>query len=181
MKNSKQSSRSVFLHFCLLPSAFLLFLAGCNLAPRYQQPSVQTPPAFKETNGWKLAQPSDGVIKGRWWEMFNDPQLNALEAQVAISNQNIVVALENFLAARAVVKEARSAYYPTVGVDPSVDKDPQFARWWARAESWLRQQNPQYSIYDLPISASWEPDLWGDGSQHRPGRYLCGAGERSDA
>ena len=141
MKNSKQSSRRVFLHFWLLPSAFLLFLAGCNLAPRYQQPSVQTPPAFKETNGWKLAQPSDGVIKGRWWEMFNDPQLNALEAQVAISNQNIVMALENFLAARAVVKEARSAYYPTVGVDPSFSKVRSSTMVGAGS---LGGKNPQY-------------------------------------
>ena len=163
MKNSKQSNRSAFFLFCLLPSAFLLFLVGCNLAPHYQQPAVQTPPAFKETNGWKLAQPSDGVIKGRWWEMFNDPQLNALEEQVAISNQNIVAAFENFMAARAVVKEARSAYYPTVGVDPSFTKTRTSTTVGVASFGVPGSvtKNPQYSIYDLPISASWEPDLWG--------------------
>src|SRR5580700_4373832 len=122
MKNKHKSNRGVFRDFLILNSAFLLLLAGCNLAPTYHQPSVQTPPAFKETNGWKLAQPSDGVIKGKWWEMFNDPKLNELEAQVAISNQNIAAALQNFFAARAMVNEARSAYYPTVSVAPSAIK-----------------------------------------------------------
>src|SRR5271169_5389987 len=102
MKISRKSNRSICRDFIILGSSFLLLLAGCNLAPSYHQPTVQTPPAFKETNGWKLAQPSDGVIKGNWWEMFNDPKLNALESQVAISNQNVVAALENFFAARAL-------------------------------------------------------------------------------
>jgi NodT family efflux transporter outer membrane factor (OMF) lipoprotein len=138
-------------YILILNFAFLLLLAGCNLAPGYHQPSVQTPPAFKETNAWKLAQPSDGVIKGKWWEMFNDAQLNALEEQVAISNQNIAAALQNFFAARALVKEARSAYYPTVGVAPAVAKSQSGAHASAMGNN---------STISLPADASWEPDLW---------------------
>ncbi len=156
MKNCQKSNRSAFLYFFLLPSSFFLLLAGCNLAPSYRQPSVQTPPAFKETNAWKLAQPSDGVIKGKWWESFNDPQLNALEEQVAISNQNIAAALENFLAARALVKEARSAYYPTVSADPSATK----TKAAQTAPSAFSASHGSYSTYTLPADASWEPDLW---------------------
>jgi NodT family efflux transporter outer membrane factor (OMF) lipoprotein len=158
MKNCQQPNRSTFLHFCLLPSAFFLLLAGCNLAPTYHPPAVQTPAVFKETNGWKLAQPSDGVIKGKWWEMFNDPRLNALEEQVAISNQNVVAAMEAFFAARAVVKEARAAYYPTVGVDPNYAKTRSSTTVGVPSTG---ARNPQYSVYDLPISGSWELDLWG--------------------
>lgn len=150
MKISKQLKRSAFFYFIILTSSFFLLLAGCNLAPGYHQPSVQTPPAFKETNAWKLAQPSDGVIKGKWWESFNDPQLNALEEQVAISNQNIAAALENFFAARALVKEARSAGYPTASVDPAMTKSSP-----ARSPN-----NGIISSYALPLDASWEPDLW---------------------
>jgi NodT family efflux transporter outer membrane factor (OMF) lipoprotein len=142
--------------------AVLALLNGCNLAPAYHSPVVQTPPAFKETNGWQLAQPSDGVIKGNWWEMFNDPPLNTLEEQVAVSNQNVVAALENFLAARALVKEARSAYYPTVSVDPSVSKSHQTtsgANGLSSGSTTFTQVN--YSQYALPLDASWEPDLWG--------------------
>jgi NodT family efflux transporter outer membrane factor (OMF) lipoprotein len=145
----------------ILISSALVALAlinGCNLAPAYHQPSVQSPPAFKETNGWKLAQPSDGVIKGNWWEMFNDPQLNALENQVAISNQNVVAALENFLAARALVKEARSAYYPTVSAAPAVTRTLPAKSGISYSAS---ANNADYSIYALPLDASWEPDLWG--------------------
>jgi len=152
MKHSQQSNRDAFFDFLIHNSYFLIFLlSGCNLAPSYHQPSVQTPPAFKETNAWKLAQPSDGVIKGKWWESFNDPQLNALEEQVAISNQNIAAALENFFAARASVKEARSAYYPTVSIDPSAKKSQSGHN--AVAEG-------NYSAFTLPADASWELDLW---------------------
>jgi NodT family efflux transporter outer membrane factor (OMF) lipoprotein len=145
----------------ILFSSVLVALAlgnGCNLAPSYHQPPVQTPPAFKETNGWKLAQPSDGVIKGKWWESFHDAQLNALEDQVAISNQNIVAALENFFAARALVKEARSAYYPTVSAVPSTTR-------MLPAKSGISystgaNNNVDYGVYSLPLEASWEPDIW---------------------
>jgi len=144
--------------------AVLALINGCNLAPVYHKPSVQTPPTFKETNGWKLAQPSDGVIKGKWWEMFNDPQLNALEEQVAISNQTVVAALENFLAARALVKEARSAYYPTVSVDPSATKSHSALTGTGSSASTnviIGSSGGNFSTFTLPADASWEPDLWG--------------------
>jgi NodT family efflux transporter outer membrane factor (OMF) lipoprotein len=141
---------AVFLSSVLVA---LALLNACNLAPSYQKPAVQTPAAFKETNGWKQAQPRDAVLKGKWWESFNDPALNQLEERVAISNQNIAAALENFMAARAVVKQARSAYYPTLGVAPSVAK--------ARQPNLNSSSSTTYTTYDLPAEASWEPDLWG--------------------
>jgi outer membrane protein TolC len=101
---------------------------GCDKAPKYKQPSVAVPPAykenlpvsFKETDDWKLAHPKDDTIRGKWWELFNDPQLNALEEQVNISNQNIAQADAAFRAARAVVKQTRSEYFPTVTTSPSI-------------------------------------------------------------
>lgn len=147
-------------HAILFSAALLVFalMAGCNLAPTYHRPSVETPAAFKETNGWKIGQPSDGLLKGKWWEMFNDPQLNALEEKVAVSNQNVAAALQNFFAARDIVKEARAAYYPTAGVNPSAT--------YTRNSVALHQataivQSPTYWTYSLPGEASWEPDLWG--------------------
>src|SRR5690349_20842129 len=94
----------------------LILFKSCDKAPKYAQPTVATPPAykeltpdtFKETDGWKFARPSDDVIRGKWWEMFNDPQLNGLEEQLNVANQNIALADANFRAARAVVKESRS-------------------------------------------------------------------------
>src|SRR6202050_3953215 len=113
---SKTTFKAVY---CSLLTAIVLAV-GCNFSPKYTVPPVITPVAFKETNGWKTAEPSDAVIKGKWWEMFNDAQLSALKDQVNVSNQTIVAALENFLAARAVANQARSQLYPTVTADPSV-------------------------------------------------------------
>jgi NodT family efflux transporter outer membrane factor (OMF) lipoprotein len=146
----------------LLVIAFAALWAGCSFAPRYSPPSVETSPGFKEdsgtnnldTNIWQMAQPNDAVIRSNWWEMFNDPVLNSLEEQVAISNQNVVVAFENFLSAHAIVREDQAQYFPTATAAPSITRQRNFSGGFA-----LR--SPMVTIYDLPLDASWQPDLWG--------------------
>jgi NodT family efflux transporter outer membrane factor (OMF) lipoprotein len=106
----------------------LVFLAGChfNQAPQYTTPVAPTPQAykeapaqFKEGSGWKIAQPGDDKIRPKWWEMYNDPVLSALEEQVQISNQTIAQAEANYRAAQAVVLSARASLYPTIGASTS--------------------------------------------------------------
>jgi outer membrane protein TolC len=108
----------------------LVMLSGCAVGPKYHPP-VPPPPAavykesptqFKENEGWTVAQPSDSMLRGKWWEIFNDPELNALEEQLDINNQNIKQFFENFMEARAVVREARSQYFPTLAVAPSFSR-----------------------------------------------------------
>ena len=98
----------------------LTLITGCVVGPDYVRPPVITPDAYKEVDGWKVAQPKDDVIRGAWWEIFGDPQLNALEPQVNISNQNLVVAEATYRQARAGARgqsqllsygEARSQLY----------------------------------------------------------------------
>src|SRR5277367_3450969 len=124
-------AKSQVLIGSVLLAAFMF--GGCTVGPKYQRPSAQAPAAYKEltpadfskTDGWKVAQPQDNVLHGDWWTMFNDPQLSALEAQVNISNQNIQSAMASYMAARALVKEARSQYFPTVSVGPSITNERQ--------------------------------------------------------
>jgi hypothetical protein len=94
-----------------------------TLGPKYVPPTMTAPAAFKEsptqfkeTDGWTVAQPQDATLRGKWWEIYNEPELNALEDQLNIDNQNIRQAFENFMEARALVREARSQYFPTVSV-----------------------------------------------------------------
>jgi len=143
----------------------LVLLKGCDKAPKYKTPTVATPPAFKEltpadfkeTEGWKFARPNDDVIRGNWWEIFNDPQLNALEQQVNISNQNIAAADANFRLSRALVKESRSQYFPTVTTSPSIVLQRQSS---ASRQSTILARGVT-TTYQLPFDATWEPDLWG--------------------
>jgi NodT family efflux transporter outer membrane factor (OMF) lipoprotein len=140
----------------------LVLFAGCSFAPKYAKPSVQTPAAFKEltpeqskeTDGWKTAEPKDDMIRGQWWEMFHEPELNAFEGQVVVSNQTVAAALANFLAARAVVKQSRSQYFPTVSANPSVTRSRQ-----SSASS--PPTSSTFTEYSLPFDASWELDFWG--------------------
>ncbi|MDB6123183.1 MAG: efflux system, outer rane lipoprotein NodT family [Pedosphaera sp.] len=162
----------------LLPTV-LLWLSGCNFAPKYARPSVQTPAAFKEMKGWKTAQPKDHEIRGKWWEVFNDPELNALEEQVNVSNQNVAAAVANFSAARAVVRQARSQYFPTVTTSPSVNRSQSSSGGNSFSSSGFSTPNfpssnfstngslggassgGAFTLYSLPFDASWQPDLWG--------------------
>jgi len=142
--------------------AWLVLAAGCSFAPNYAKPPLQTPAAFKEltpaqfqeTDGWKTAEPKDALIRGQWWEVFREPELNALESQAADSNQSVAAALANFLAARAVVKQARSQYFPTVTASPSVARSRQ-------PSTSTPVTSVTSSEYALPFDASWEPDFWG--------------------
>jgi len=156
---------STRFHILAVSLLSLMLFKGCDKAPKYAKPAVPTPPSykeitpadFKETDNWKFARPKDDVIRGKWWEMFGDPQLNALEERVDISNQSIALADANFRAARAVVKESRSQYFPTVTTSPSIIV--------SRLSSRVTQSNISggrtVTDYSLPFDASWEPDLWG--------------------
>src|SRR4029077_4146725 len=98
-------------------AALLTASNACMVGPKYQRPTAPAPPAFREAlpAGWKEAQPSDGVPRGKWWEVYRDPQLNALEDQVSISNQNVLTAEAQFREAKAAVQIARAGLFPTVG------------------------------------------------------------------
>jgi NodT family efflux transporter outer membrane factor (OMF) lipoprotein len=164
-------------------------LTSCNVGPKYTPPAIPPPPAFKESapaayssappGAWQPAQPQDAVLKGKWWEMFNEPELNALEDQLNIDNQNIAQYFQNFMAARAQVSEARTGYYPTVTANPSVTNSrtstntgtasPIIAAGSAGTGTKTTTTTAASSAttarivsdFSIPVDASWQPDLWG--------------------
>jgi NodT family efflux transporter outer membrane factor (OMF) lipoprotein len=139
-------------------------LAGCNVGPKYVRPVTPTPPAFKESGpqeapdgtAWKLAQPQDAAIRGKWWEIYQEAELNALEDKLNVSNQNIAQSYDNFMAARAQVGQARSSYYPTLSVGPSYSRNRS-----PQTQTTASNSNPNSNLFNLPFDVSWEPDLWG--------------------
>ena len=150
----------------------LVLAGGCSVGPKYNRPSVETPSAFKEltpadfkdTDGWKVAQPSDSALHGNWWAVFNDSELNKLEEQVDISNQNIAAAAANFFAARAIVREARSQYFPFVSAAPSItySRQPSVKGSTPSTPGTTTASTAfQGPTYSFPFDATWVPDLFG--------------------
>jgi NodT family efflux transporter outer membrane factor (OMF) lipoprotein len=128
------------------------FLTSCAVGPNYVRPPANVPSHFKEApKGFKLANPRDAYDRGEWWKMFNDPYLNLLECKVNISNQNIIAAQQQYMQARALVAEARAAFFPTINM----------------TETAIRQERSGGSSstisgsQSLVFDASWEPDIWG--------------------
>ncbi len=146
---------------------FLALLGGCRVGPPYHAPAPPSATApnykestvnFKDTDGWKVASPQDAMLRGNWWEVFGDPELNALEEQLNINNQNLKEYFENYMAARATIAEARSQYWPTITANPS----------WSRSKSSGSLNNStqanvgkQSTLWNAPIDVSWTPDFWG--------------------
>jgi len=166
-----------------LASIAALMLGGCRVGPKYVVPSAPAPPEFKESSPaaydkapdgtWQPAKPQDAMLKGKWWEVFNEPELNALEDQLDINNQNIAEYFQNFMAARALVREAKSQYYPTVTTDPSFtrQKSPGTLRnsgltsgtttGTTGTTGVTTNGGTTSTVISLPFDVSWEPDLWG--------------------
>ncbi len=134
----------------------VMMSAGCTVGPKYVKPSVDVAPAFKETpQEFKQAQPSDEISKGKWWEIYNDAQLNDLEEQINVSNQSLKAAQAQFAQARAAIRIAHAQAFPQVTGGLSGGHN---------AESSNRPQgtaNLNYQDYVFPVDASYEPDLWG--------------------
>jgi NodT family efflux transporter outer membrane factor (OMF) lipoprotein len=146
--------------FCLLLSAFCFLLSACAIGPKYQRPSAPAPAAYKElppepSSEWKQAQPGDELSKGKWWEVYNDPELSALEEQVSISNQNLKAAEAQFREAKDAVRIARSNLFPTANASVSIVNSRSSSNTGGTASG-------SRTLYDLPASLAWEADLWGN-------------------
>jgi NodT family efflux transporter outer membrane factor (OMF) lipoprotein len=179
---SLQAGSSVAFHLRrrFVPAVTLLSavaLGGCVVGPKYHTPSApvpttttykENPSNFPEAQNWKVAAPSDAMLRGKWWEIFQDPELNTLEEQIDSGNQSIAQAYQNYMASRALIREARAQYYPTASTSPAVSR--------SRGSSNLNGNigtgtggggvgaaaaGKAVSFYQLPGDVAWEPDLWG--------------------
>ncbi len=130
---------------------------GCMVGPKYQRPAAEVPPAYKEVGDWKPAQPNDQKLDGSWWEIFQDPQLNALELQVNVSNQNLKAAEAQYTQARALVRYQRANFFPTLTADPSATRN----RISNHRPASVVANGITYNDFQIPFELSYQIDLWG--------------------
>jgi NodT family efflux transporter outer membrane factor (OMF) lipoprotein len=155
MKPRKTLTNSaLFLASCLA-------LAACTVGPNYVRPAAPVPEAFKENAGWKVAAPADGKLGQAWWQLFNDPQLSALEEQVQVSNQNVIAAEAQVRQARALVQQARAGYYPNLTVGASVTRSQRGVAASTVSGVAIGSSTQNSTAYSLPFDLSWEADIWG--------------------
>lgn len=147
-----------------------LSLTGCVVGPKYHQPSAPTPAApnykespinFQDAEGWKVASPQDQMLHGNWWEVFQQPELNDLEQQLNINNETIKVYFENYLAARALIRETRAQYYPTVTVGAGFTRARSSGTLSSGASGTGGSSGLTTSEISTPLDISWAPDLFG--------------------
>lgn len=135
-----------------------LLLSGCMVGPDYHRPAAQAPAGYKELPGWKPADPRDGLNRGAWWTVFDDPLLSSLEQQVAITNQNVRAAEAAYQQAVALTDEARAGLYPTLGIAAGVTRSSAGAGGISSSGFSVSSTRTQYSVEGTP---SWDIDVWG--------------------
>ena len=160
--------------------ACLLIMAGCMVGPKYHAPTPPAPAAknykestanFQDTEGWKVANPQEAMLRGKWWEVFNDSELNALEEQVNVNNENIKEYFQNLMEARAVIREAHAQYWPTVTTSPSWQRTKASgnlkntyntaAPGSTTASGQAASSGLTTTVWSFPVDVSWVPDFWG--------------------
>ena len=156
----------------LTASVALGLLTGCKpVGPDYHRPGYQAPAAYKGTGAstvvtpppnpaggnWQPASPSDGMLRGKWWEIYQDPQLNRLEERIATNNEQLRQAVETYLAARDLVSAARANLFPTLSAGPSISHDTISAN----RPNASPTSKTSYNDFAIGGQASWEPDFWG--------------------
>ncbi|MGC1903727.1 MAG: efflux transporter outer membrane subunit [Candidatus Acidiferrum sp.] len=165
---SANNTRSLaFLSAALSTAAFF---AGCTVGPKYHRPAAPVPTTYKEDPAnfpneqvWKVADSQAAMLRGKWWEVFNDSELNALEEQLDSSNQNIAQAYQNYMAARAIVQQARSQFFPTISTTPAISRSRSSANvvGGSNATGGTAPSVSAVNLFALPGDVAWEPDLWG--------------------
>ncbi|MDR6448323.1 NodT family efflux transporter outer membrane factor (OMF) lipoprotein [Paraburkholderia terricola] len=139
-------------------AALATLLAGCAVGPDYKRPAAEIPASYKEAApGWKVAQPADQQDRGDWWTIYQDPQLNALEEKLNTANQTIAQYAAAYRQARALVGEARAAYFPTIGASAGATRSGTGSSSTGSTSSRSGVSNS----FNVQLDASWEPDLWG--------------------
>lgn len=157
MKHCAFQSGSLRTASAAAAALFAMCVAGCTVGPKYVRPAADVPDAYKEMGDWKPSQPADTADKGKWWEVYQDPQLNALEEQISVSNQTLKIAQAQFDAARAAVRVSRSGLFPAVTANP---QGGHFHESSNRSSS-TSLAPTEFSDYQVPFDASYEVDVWG--------------------
>lgn len=142
-------------------------VAGCHVGPKYHPPA---PPAiaaknykestvnFQNQPGWKVANPQAAMIRGNWWEVYNEPELNSLEDQLNINNQNIRMFFENYMAARSLIAQARSQYWPQITASPAFSRAKSSGNLVASSTA---NTGKTSTLWSLPLNVSWTLDFFG--------------------
>ncbi|MDY7564532.1 efflux transporter outer membrane subunit [Pseudomonas sp. RTC3] len=136
-----------------------VFLSACAVGPDYKKPEMTTPAQFKQAEGWRQAAPSDALARGAWWELYGDAQLNGLVEKLNSSNQTVAQFEAQYRQAKALVRSARGAFFPTLDLSASKNRSSQGAG--SSSSSLTSSSSGIRDTYSTQLGVSWEADVWG--------------------
>jgi NodT family efflux transporter outer membrane factor (OMF) lipoprotein len=145
----------------LAPLLLVFGLSACMVGPDYHRPDAPVPVAYKELQGWTVAQPQDATDRGAWWSIYHDPELDRLEREVEISNQTVKQYEAQYRNAVALVQEARASLFPTVSITPSVTRSSGLGGGGGASSAGFGGGGAPRTQYSVEGAIDWTPDVWG--------------------
>jgi len=168
-----------------------LALAACAVGPDYKPAAAPVPTKFKELKGWKLATPSDALNRGDWWSLYRDAKLDSLLRQVEVSNQTVAIQAAAYEQARAVIREAQAALFPTLTANYNYTRTrtgPNAGTGGGASGlsglSGVGGTNNGHGIYTTSfvpqVAASWDVDIWGKVRRQIEANTSAGQASKAD-
>jgi NodT family efflux transporter outer membrane factor (OMF) lipoprotein len=159
--------RALRRHACAAASALVAALGGCAIGPDYLPEAAPVSKTFKELKGWKVATPSDSLPRGDWWAFYKDANLNFLIKQVEISNQTVAAQAAAYEEARALIREAQAALFPTLSASYTATRSHIGVAASGGTENTTSpttvagQAGITTSTFVPGVTGSWDLDVWG--------------------
>src|SRR2546426_2979211 len=141
--------------FLMLAVPVVLSLNGCAVGPDYQRPPVEVP------KNWKEATPRDAESRVRWWEIFDNPELNVLEAQALVANQTLKRAIARVEEARQIARISAADFYPTITFDPTASRQGFPANRLLTIPETKSLPPFTSNLFTVPLDLTYEVDVWG--------------------
>jgi NodT family efflux transporter outer membrane factor (OMF) lipoprotein len=143
-----------------------VLLASCAVGPNYHRPAFQATASFKEQGDWKPSEPADAISRGPWWQIFKDPALDALEARIDISNQNVLAAAAAVEQAQALVRQAQAGFWPTIASTFGWQRSSEgalsgFSTSSFGGTSLFPSIASTTNTYSAGVTGNWQLDIWG--------------------
>ncbi len=135
-------------------SLIMLLASGCAVGPNYKRPSVTVPGTYRGAIPQEATQPAaESFGDQKWWEVFQDPQLQDLIHTALQQNYDVRIAATRILQAQAQVGITRADQLPTIsgGVE-AVNQRSARSKFFPAFET---------SSNQVDLSLAWELDFWG--------------------
>ena len=138
----------------LVAAVLVLSISGCTVGPNYKRPDVDVPTTYRAAPvSDAAANPSPALGEAKWFDVFQDEQLQILIRAALQQNFDLRIAATRVLQAQAQLGITRADQFPNLSAGAGIGTQRQAAT--------VLFHGFEETTGQVSLSASWELDFWG--------------------